>query len=287
MWTLVKALTSPQKESFLLVTFLYGDPASPSFARYTDRSEDWAGEFISTPTLQIELPKNNGAFDDAVCNIKLASDDFNDRLTDGLPTSQCSVTVQEVTLPIVIGESATILTLFTGKVSSTIRNEGGRANARLIKAKSWKQFFKVRMGMPADHQCPFMFGRIGCESGTVAGGGPNPLGASPSRTISLIEGHKVTLSAVLTPSFPTEFNKGYIEKDGIKIDIREFDGAVAADVLYLTRQPPTYWLGEVVVVNPGCNKSIENCRLWNNEQNFGGVGYGIPAYNPNFEDTPS
>jgi len=187
----------------------------------------------------------------------------------------------------VIGESATILTLFTGKVTSTIRNKDGRANARLIKAKSWKQFFKVRMGMPADHQCPFMFNQIGCNSGTEAGGFPNPLGSPAGKSITLIEGHKITLSSGLATTFNTQYNRGYIEREGIRIDIREFDAGVADDVLYLTRQPPTDWLGQNISIFSGCDKTIENCRLWNNEQNFGGVGYGIPAYNPNFEDTPS
>jgi len=286
MWTLVRALTSPQKESFLLLTLQYGDPASPTFSYYTNRSEDWAGQFISTPALDIELPKNNGAFDEAVCNVKIPSDAFVDRFTDGLPTSPCFVTVEEVTLPIVIGESASILTLFTGKVTSTIRNKDGRANARLIKAKSWKSFFTTRMGMPADHQCPFMFNQIGCNSGTFAGGAPNPLGSSPTRTITLIEGHKITLSSGLSPTRANFYNKGYITREGIAIDIREFDGDVDDAVLYLTRQPPTDWLGQSITINAGCDKTIENCRDWNNEQNFGGAGYGIPAYNPLFEDSP-
>lgn len=282
---MVKALTSPQKESFILLTLQYGDPASPTFAFYTNRSEDWAGQFISTPALDVELPKNNGAFDEAVCNIKIPSDAFVDRFTDGLPTSPCFVTVEEVTLPIVIGEAASILTLFTGKVTSTIRNKDGRANARLIKAKSWKQFFNVRMGMPADHQCPFVFNKIGCDSGTFAGGAPS--GAGPSGgTIATIDGRKITFTIAPTHARDNIYNKGYISKDGINIDVREYDASVDANAFYLTRQPPTDWLGQHVDLFPGCDKTIENCRDWVNEQNFGGVGFGIPAYNPLFEDSP-
>lgn len=269
----------------MLLTMQYGDPTSPSTAYYTNRSEDWAGQFLSRPALDIDVPKNVGTFSEEVCTIKIPDDAFVDRFTDGLPTSPCSVTVEEVTLPIVIGESATKLTLFTGKVTSTIRNKDGRSGARLFKAKSWKAFFKMRMGMPCDHQCPFIFKGLGCESGTVAGGGPS-VGASQTRTVLSIEGHKVTVSVGLSPPRDNYYNKGYVTKDGINIDIREFDGAVDDAVLYLTRQPPTDWLGASIVVTPGCNKSVENCRDWGNEGNFGGIGYGIPAYNPLFENAP-
>jgi catechol 2,3-dioxygenase-like lactoylglutathione lyase family enzyme len=263
----------------------YGDPASPSFAYYTNRSEDWAGQFVSTPALAVELPKNNGGFDDAVCNIKLPSDAFVDRFTDGLPTSPCSVTVEEVTLPIVIGQSATILTLFTGKVVSTIRNKDGRSGSRLIKAKSWKAFFTTRLGMPADHQCPFMFNQIGCNSGTFAGGAPQALGTYGG-TIATIVGHKITFTVAPTHARDNIFNKGYISYQGINIDIREYDAGVDPNAFYLTRQPPSDWVGATVVLFAGCDKTIENCRDWDNEQNFGGVGFGIPAYNPLFEDSP-
>jgi hypothetical protein len=278
------AISQSAKESFILVTFTYGDPDDLSYAYYTNRSESY-GIYAPMPAIEVELPPNTGVFGDDLCTIRMASDAFSDRLTDGMPTSRTQVQVEEITLSLEIGGAALRKLLFRGQVTSTIRNYQGRAGSRAIKAKSKKVFLNVKMGLQIDHQCPFIFNGLGCNSGTFAGGAPLHSNAGGG-TILSIEGHKITMTAPLTAAINNLYRKGYVTLDGINIDVRDFDASIDASVLYLTRQPPTYWVGKVIQVFPGCDKTISNCRDQVNEPNFGGVGYGMPAYNPNFESAP-
>lgn len=278
------ALDQSAKESFILVTFTYGDPADPSYAYYTNRSESYS-IFQSMPSLEVELPPNTGVFGQDICTIRMAADSFSDRLTDGLPTSRTEIQVEEITLSLEVGGAAERLLLFSGQVTATIRNYQGRANARAIKAKSKKTYLDVKMGLQIDHQCPFIFNGLGCDSGTFAGG--SPLHSNPSAaTVATISGHKLTVTADLTAPIQHLFRKGYVSFDGINIDIRDFDSLISLRDLYLTRQAPDYWVGQVIQIFPGCDKTIENCRDQVNEANFGGIGYGMPAYNPALEQSP-
>ncbi|MEK7425260.1 MAG: phage BR0599 family protein [Actinomycetota bacterium] len=278
-----RAIDQPEKESYYLVTFTYGDPADPDFAFYTNRDQD-VFPHISTPSLAVKLPQNSGLFEDGLCEIELPNDAFSNRLTDGHPTSPTRVEVVEMTRPLEGGPTATRLMLFVGDVVSTIRNAGGNSRMRKIKALPVKQFLDIPMGMPANHECGYTFNGAGCNPPGVGAGGPVG-GVSTSRVILSIEGKKVTLTSGLTGTDRHPWQRGHISLDGIIVEIRDWD-SVAADVLYLTRQPPTYWVGQTIFVEAGCDKSVERCRLWDNEQNFGGPGYAIPAYNPVFEDRP-
>jgi hypothetical protein len=281
-----ESLKSPQKEGFLLVTFQYGDPAAPSFAYYTNRSEDYA-EFMATPTLAVDLPPNIAELrDQGVAKFKMPRDAFVERLTDGLPTAPTLVKVEEMTLPVKTEDSGKRLVLFVGKVTSTVRNVGNRSGTREIRARSWKSLLDIRMGYTVDSDCPFIFDGLGCNSGTVSGG--SPVGSrTAAGTVLAVDGNKLTFSASLSAFRQHHYSRGYAVKDGIKIDIREFDSAVDDTVVYLTRPPPTNWLGASVQLFAGCRKTIDDCREWTNEANYGGVGTGIPAYNPDIEVPPT
>lgn len=272
------SLSSPSKESFLCVTLQNGDPSAPVTVYYTNRSEDY-GNFVAMPELEVDLPPNTSQIQDDTASILLASNAFTDRITDGLPTSPTNIRIEEVILPTRVGDAARKLVLFVGKVTSSLRNRNGKANSRGLKARSWRSFLDVRMGYMVDAQCPLRFNGVGCGQGD----GPTGLKVTGG-TIASIDGLKITMSGSLTAPTQNHYRSGYVTLDGINIDIREFDSSVDDTVLYLSRQPPAYWIGQSVQVFAGCDKTIDRCRQWANEDNFDGVGYGIPSYNPLFQD---
>jgi hypothetical protein len=56
-------------------------------------------------------------------------------------------------------------------------------------------------------------------------------------------------------------------------------------VFFMNRRPPSSWIGAIVTLFAGCDKTIETCRdRFGNEEHFNGRGYSMPAYHPNFED---
>jgi hypothetical protein len=279
-----RAIDLPEKESYLLVTFTYGDPADPDFAYYTNWSQD-QGIFTSMPTMKITVPKNVGIVEEAPCKIEMGSDAFTDRLCDGSPHSEVKVQVEEVTRGLDGGPAALRLLLFTGTIIGTIKASKGRSNNRSMTCRMEKNFYDVPLGIPTEHHCVFVFNGFGCDSGTIAGGGPTNPG-SVSTTILAIDGKKVTTTTAPPAPSNVQYLRGFMRKDGVTIEIRDFDASVSGVTFYMVRKPPADWVGAAVTLQSGCHGTIDRCREWDNEQNFGGWGAAIPAYNPSFEDSP-
>lgn len=275
----------PEKESFITLTFTYGDPGSPSFAYYTNWTENY-GIYAATPAMKVALPQNIGLFQDQIATIELPTDAFVDRLCDGLPHSPVTVQITEITRPMEGGPSSAQRVLFLGRVTTTVRNSQGRNGSRLIKARTEKEFLDVPLGVPADYLCAHAFDENGCNGGSPAAGEPTHASLSGG-TVQTIEGRKVTLAGSPTISYDHYFTNGYIERDGLRLRIRDYDAAVDDKVLWLVRQPPSEWLGQAVSLKPGCRKTITDCRDdHDNEANFAGYGMGIPKWHPVIEDSP-
>lgn len=290
----MSALDNPTEESYMTVEFSYGSPIK--FARYTDRVTDvQGGDFTAKPEMKITLPDNTGVFDQKVLRVVLplvtadVVDTFLDRLSDGLPHAPIAVIVREIIKPLLGSEAADILDVFRGSVTRSVRNYQGRADTIAIEASPARARLKASMGMPCNHHCTFnMFGR-GCSTGDGLGGAePDGTPASgPQRgdelalvVISAINGKEVTATPP-AKSDDRHWHRGYMEFDGLRIGIRDFDASVATDKFQLVNRPPATWSGEQVVLVPGCDKTIEICRTrWANEEHFGGFGYAIPPYNP-------
>jgi hypothetical protein len=278
------ALDQAEKESYLLVLFTYGDPSDPDFAYYTNWSQD-QGPYVGTPALKVTIPKNTGVMQNDPATIELPSDTFTDRLTNGEPHSEVTVQVEEITRGLDGGPAASRLLLFTGTVVSSMKSTKGRSGNRVLKVQIEKNFLDVPLGVPTEHHCVFVFNGFGCDSGTVSGGSPvGPILVSP--TVATIDGKVLTTTSPPTAPNPTHYRRGFFRREGVIVEIRDFDASVSGITFYCTRRPPADWVGQQVELIAGCTGEIGRCREWDNEQNFGGWGSAIPAYNPAFEDSP-
>jgi hypothetical protein len=287
---MARAIDDSKKESYVLVQFTVdGTPY-----RFTNwgTSIDPSGEnWISTPTIDVKWPKNAGTLEARGALILVPSDANATMstlvellLADGTPTSVVDVEIREVIKPIVIGDQATELIPFKGRVLRAVRNSNGRAKQVRFEVQSVKARLDIPLGLPCNHHCVWQFMGKGCSvQGGVSQRGPQQSANEQNQSVTLIDGKEITISSPTVPGLKT-FRFGYVSRLGIRVGIQDWDPLLPTKVI-LRQHPPAEWLGNAVLLVFGCDKTLTACQDEHaNEPNFGGIGYAIPAYNPMFED---
>ena len=278
---MVKAFARPEKEGFILVTFFHGDSLATQ-ERYTDWDQDFLGH-SSEPRMALSIPENEGTFDKRELRITLPLDVFVTRASSSVPHSPIFVIVEELTQGLFTGDQASQKILYAGRVVRTIRNYQGQNGKAAFFALPVKSRLDIPMGLPCNHHCAWTLFKGGC--GIVE--------SSFDEITEIIskDGTEVTITdvAVTTPGSTDAryWKRGYAEKDGLRIAIRDYDGDTDITKFYTVRPVPTDWVGgsNDIRIVPGCDKTVETCiARYNAEQFFLGLGYAIPAYQPNYED---
>lgn len=268
------SLDQSAKVAWSLVEFRYGAPGAPTYLRVTDLDDDvdcYVGLFTSLPSMEVALPQVTGVLDDKPLTISVdraAATLFQD-LTSGQPHSPVFVTVYEYVLGGSVNQGS-IYKVFSGRLARALRNADQHTNFVKLEAVTQKGRLKIAQGIVANHQCPWSFGGEGCGVAVTTGVG----------VCAALNGSVATITGL--GAQPDRFwHRGFVERDGLRIMIREW---VSGTAFALTRRPPASWVGQNVTVSAGCDKTIETCRnRWNNEANFGGAGYAMPDHNPNYE----
>lgn len=275
---MTKAYARPEKEGFVMVTFFYGANLATQ-AKYTDWDQDFLGA-TSEPRMKIAIPENEGTFDKRELRIVLPLDIFVSRATGGVPHSPIFVTVEELTQGLIAGDQSSQKVLYSGRITRSIRNYQGQNGIAAFFSVPIKSRLDVSVGLPCNHHCAWTLFKGGCGATPVAVAGD----------IDSKDGTEITVTSlsVVNPGGldARYWKRGYAEKDGLRIAIRDYDGATDVTKLYMADPVPTDWVGGAndITFVPGCDKTIETCRSrWNAEQYFLGLGYAIPAYQPNFE----
>lgn len=270
----------------MLVEFRYGTDFA-DVARYTDYERALTGH-TSTPTMDVEVPDNTGTFGEKEARVVLPLDAFTDRLSDGLPHSPVYVRIEQQLRGLSAGEAGTNLVLFRGEVSRVVRNYQRRAGQVAISALSAKSRLDVPLGLQMNHHDEArIFGPLsGLDQATYQVQGQ----------IAAINGKEITITTprtdITNPTAPGGTNdrfweRGWIEKDGARIDIHVWSIADPA-VFVLRERPPADWLlagTSSILFVPGTHGTIEDARdVWDNEDNFLGWGYATPDYSTILEN---
>lgn len=280
----LNALDAPVKETWQYVKFI-NVATNAVLAAYTDRDSDTEFEgtiYSSETSLEILLPENNGLLNEAPCNVVLPLvAGFPTDLTSGLPYPLVYMEVVEFVRA--EGFSAVNLRTFSGLVAGARRNQAGRRNFIALSALPIKaQLQTVTLGEPCNHQCINRLGDGRCQVSFL--GSPNKV----TIQLSTIDGTKVTASTSIASGLEDRFyQRGYLSKDGLEIGIQVWRNESNGNKqeFFLNRRPPDSWLATNLSLFAGCDKTIETCRSrFNNESQFNGRGYAMPAYHPNFED---
>lgn len=265
------------KETHLLVMFTNGE----GIQRYTDSLLPIgapAGKFdILEPHMNVTLPPRSGSLDNKECVIELPfrAAQFTDYVSSGRPYPITEVKVWEHTRS---GGLSEVHLHFLGRMTRAVKNQEEGADTVKIVAKDLKAMMQAPLGLLVTHQCPWTFGKNGCFKAFT--------GLTESAVIDRIDGVKVTVRA-LNGNYTDKrhFIDGQMTVNGLPLRIREWEPITRPLEFHLIRTPPTRWLGDVALIEPGCSKFVEECEtMWLNNLQFGGIGFAIPEYNPTIEE---
>lgn len=278
----MSSLSGTSKQSFVLLELRHGDPAAPTYQRYTDQNSDVAAlgaQWSSRPDMSVRVPPNVGMLADKALEVTMKVEaGFLDQVSSGEPHSPVRVRLMEAHAPAGGAEVLEVTHLFRGWLSKAKRNPGGQTESVLLTCATARSRMDVDLGIPATHLCQWTFGGRGCflDLDTVDEQG----------TLTAVSGVDATVTGLADHSAdPTGryWHKGYLEVDGLRITVRDWQQS-APTLFRLAKPPPARWVGATVRAVPGCDKSVATCRdRWNREQFFSGIGMAIPAYHPAFE----
>lgn len=273
----------PQKQCVLLLEFRYGDSLVPKFARFTNQQSDVSAlgyKWQAVPEFETRVPMNIGTLGDKTLEVTLRMQSgFLTDVSSGEPHSSVRVRLMELATAVDDNSRPELSYMFVGKLSRAKRNPEGKTGSVRLTCGQPKARLAIPLGIPANHQCCWTFTERGCFK--------DPAGLKETGTLSAATGKQVTITGLASHAADLTgryWHLGYVEKDGLRISIRDWQQA-AATTFYLRREPPAAWIGASVKVFPGCDKTIATCRSrWSNEEHFGGFGYAIPGYHPVMEN---
>ena len=240
--------------------------------------------YVSMPDMEIEVPKNDGLFsgEEAIVTLELDDDttSFTYRFSSPEPWPEVDVFIVHVVDDVEGGLPRTVSTLFMGQCNVVRRNPDGQSGVIEVRAVTLKELMnRARMGLQATHHCGNRFGDERCQI---------DLGANTvSVTITNIDVGEVTVTGVPGGKDDRHYQKGKLTYQGLTIRVLDWRSADPTKLI-MTEQPPLSWLGQVVSLTAGCDKTIETCRSrWNNENQSNPLGFSMPPYNPLTEGSPA
>lgn len=278
------ALTRTDKTSIYLVRFRWGS----SELRLTDAGEDIytalsSDPFLADAALEIDLSPRSGGVGEQPCKIRISRKlaIFADAISSGRAFAPVSVKVYELVNSFEQEKfEQKLLYVFSGKVVLARRNPEGLRGLVELEAQSRKNLLDFPAGMQANAECGNTFGRGGCSIDLSA--------LADAGTITAINRNIVTITGVETEVDIRYWRRGFVERDGLRIQIKDWDRGTSFS---LAKIPPVEWEdavaggGAAVTLYPGCDLLYKTCRdVWNNTKDFNGAGYATPPYNPVFEN---
>lgn len=281
--TLSNTLIQSDKDIVVLVGIEYGSTT----IYLCDTQEDLSlitigGPFLSCPSLSVKLAPYSGVFDQRTTEISFEFANvaplFALGITNGRAFAPTRVAVWQWSRS---PGSDRMRKMFVGRVYSATRNPGGRQGIVSLTCVTPKAEAQRACGIVSDNQCEWTFGDPKTCTVDLA-----PL--VEAGDITVVDRNVVTITG-LSAHVDRYWHKGYIEADGIKINIREW---VSGTSFILASLIPKEWEDTVtgfgskaVSVTPGCDLRPNTCKgVWNNLSNIMCVGIAVPTYNPFFED---
>lgn len=267
-------LTVDNKESYLLVRMVVGDPADPEAEyKFTDWAED-VGAYFGIPHMSVKGHGNTGTLDEKAIEIefKKGDDPFLELVSSGQPHPPITLFMTEVwkaTGPSAGADVTQVHALGDFRCERSLRAPDKRFGLVRLTFRSWKTRMNVKLGIPCTPSCPWVLGDKSCLA-TVP---------TFNTTIIAMARKKVTTDQEsVVETKPTKyFFQGVMTFGGLSIGIRDW----VNDSLdfELRMEPPTSWFGALVEVRPGCEKTTTACTdKFANLIRFGGTGLKVPSY---------
>lgn len=246
------------------------------------------------PGLQVQYAPNTGSLREEQLKItfSIGNDVFLDSLITGLPIAPVYLNAKIVIEEIGPGAApgSRIVEFGNWRLMKALRNPEQRRGLGRLEFLSHKARLFPPLGISAMPSCAWNLGDKTCTVDTVAlqeTGTVSFVGRKSLRLTNPADSGVISGKNYLDLSGPDDkyWHRGYVELDGLRIGIRDWNQAGPDPYLFqMVRQPPPSWVGQVVTLTPGCDKTPFICdKRYANLEQFGGFGYAIPAYHPVLE----
>lgn len=252
-----------------LIEFKYGStPTIYRYARWTADVTFKGNVYSAVPALEVNYGKQHGGTQDVPAVVKMSKIEPAASMSTAFPVVK--VTIWEVQP----GNDNTAELTWGGTISRVRFNSSGNPEVLEFDVAGKKSRLNVPLGIVIGNGCWATFGGTGCFKDLT------PL--KQNGVVSSISGQKIVIAGFSTAQGKeTYWRQGSVEFDTLALSI--YKHLPLESAFLLVKPPPAYWVGKTVVVSPGCDHSINDCRFWDNEEFFGGIGGDMPDYQPNFE----
>lgn len=224
--------------------------------------------FASLPKMAVEFPENHAGVKEKSGSIT-APGVFPpfDAIKTGYPHAPVKVSIWSLGM-----DTGFLRKEFTGRLGKGRRSPNGRSGLMemdLLTPKS--RLVNLQVSMPCLYECANIF------QGPVCG-----VDASAHNQAAVVTDIDTVTNSVTLNLLGLDndiYARGTLSLDALDLLIQSVSGSVVT----LYRQPSPDWLGLDCTIKAGCRKRIQDCRYWNAEENFNGLGYSMPKKNPTFE----
>lgn len=222
---------------------------------------------------------------------------------------------------LVSGEMTKVIYPYEGKLEKVTRNPDGKKSVVRLEFLSElaSGLENASLGRRCDPECDVVFGKAGCwvdnslffnpaNSSAPSAGDTlahyskvrrakviaSFVAPYTSRQVSLLldtsaaehAGMSVAPYAVLAQQCITQqpqdwWVRSFLQKGGLRITVQEWKQN--SSLFTLNRIPPSSWDGAQLELVIDCPRTSTACAARQNTANFGGIGIGIPAYNPTID----
>jgi len=239
--------------------------------------------YDSEPTLEFELPEYSGAIvTDQVAVIRMADKYQHWRdLLSGRAAPRTVVRMREVAFDPETLVATAILTHWIGELESGEINPEGKPGIVELRVTRCGGRIDRELGPIVSDLCWKRFGDFkNCGVDVEA--------LKIVTTADAINRTRVTITdTAITGQVNFYWQTGSISRGDVRINIRAWE---SGSIFLLSEYPPQEWLDLItnsppltVTLRPGCRKTLSDCRRYNNEGNFGGIGLRIPRRNILYE----
>lgn len=308
-------LLQPLIESTILVDFTVGT-LPPVCVSLSKSSSLFQGRvYRPEPGLKITLPRQGGGLSEEPAKMVIPSNRpevhselaaFATMIGSLRPFARTVVRVIEI---LKTSESDTkVLFLYEGVITKVTRNPSGRSQVVEVELQTelHEGLSDISLGRRCDPQCDLVYGSNGCgvnnkllfDNSTYY---PNQLKQTRNASVIVSFTDNARLISVamnpiihpgadlrtITEQEPGWWDASYFMKDGLRLRVQSWvfntSTQTGTELFLLNQTPPSSWEGAVATLVLDCQRTRQACSDRNNLSNFGGLGHGIPAYNPTLE----
>jgi hypothetical protein len=254
--------------------------------------------FTALPALDFSMDGVEGNADEEFFTITMPADQLPVayRIAGQFPEIECFVYQLDLDVDNA-GASPTATFYMKGYLSEIAVRSQGQPNLAQMKFASVKTYMNDRpLGITATNLCPWRFGDTSCQALVHSYTGTVSAASGKNLTIA-ISGTSNGLTSTEAIAVENFFTNGFVTVEGLNLSIR--DRNPTNGVFRMFKTPPqstSYtWVGKTATVTEGCNKTFTTCgtkydsnsNQIPNYAHFGGIGFRMPAYDPQTSNAQS